>query len=181
MKQYKEEISEEYLDKIIAVAYGDASLLDKIKVYIDARKDERVKQILMQYKSTASVVHSIAKESLEDSIKTKRISKHPILTNALRFVVYRPAVSSAFVAGLIIILAAVILLKKPEPRQTYTRAQVELAEKQVKESFAIVAAVFNRSSNEIRNDVLDKKVGQKLQKGVSIINDILKERVENEN
>ncbi len=177
MKQYKEEISEEYLDKIIAVAYGDASLLDKLKVYMDARKDERIKQILLQYKSTASVVHSIAREDYRDSTNIKRVSKHPFMTYILRFVVYKPAVSSAFVAALIIILAAVVLLRKPEPKQTYTKAQVELAEKQVKESFAIVAAVFNRSSNEIRNDVLNKKVGGNLQKGVSIINDILTERI----
>lgn len=177
MKQFNKEISEEYLDKIIAVAYGDASLLDKIKVNMDARKDEKVKQILLKYKSTASVVHSIAKEDYQNSTNTRLVSKHAFPTNILRFVVYKPAVSSAFVAALIIILAAVVLLRKPEPKQTYTRAQVELAEKQVKESFAIVAAVFNRSSNEIRNDVLNKKVGGNLQKGVSIINDILTERI----
>jgi hypothetical protein len=177
MKQYKKEITEEYLGKIISAAYRDGNLFDRIKIHMDAKKDEKVSQLLIEYRTTANEVHSIAKEGYRGTVKNTEALKHKFLTNSLGFIIYRPAISSAIAAACIMIVFAVTMLNKPKPEPTYTKAQVEQAAKQVNESFAIIASVLRRSSNEITDDVLKKKVGGQLQKGVSIINDVLKERI----
>jgi hypothetical protein len=178
MKQHKKEITEEYIEKIISAAYRDGNLFDRIKIYLDARKDEKVKQLLTEYKSTASEVHSLAKEDYHAGVKNEEHAKQKFVSNILGFVIYKPAVSSALAAACVVIILAITMLNKPKPEPTYTKAQVEHAAKQVNKSFAIIASVLRRSSNEITNDVLEKKVGGQLQKGVSIINNVLTERIE---
>jgi hypothetical protein len=177
MKQHKKEITEEYIEKIISAAYRDGSLFDRIKIYLDAQKDEKVKELLSEYRNTANEVRSIAKEDYRGVMKNKVTAKHKLLTNAIGFIIYRPAVFSAIAAVCIMFVFAVTMLNKPKPEPTYTKAQVEQAAKQVNKSFEIIASVLRRSSNEITDDVLKKKVGGQLQKGVSIINDVLRERI----
>jgi len=47
-------IDEKLLDKIIAVAYSDAGLYDRMVVWINVRRDPEIKGLLDEYKLKAS-------------------------------------------------------------------------------------------------------------------------------
>ena len=50
-------IEEKLYDRIIAVAYNDASLVDRFVVYRMARKNPGIQNILNEFKATATAVH----------------------------------------------------------------------------------------------------------------------------
>ena len=51
-------IDEKLLDKIIAVAYSDAALYDRLVVWLNSKSDPEIKKLLDEYKLTAASVHS---------------------------------------------------------------------------------------------------------------------------
>ena len=55
-KKPSNKIEIELIDKIISVAYGDASIIEKIIVMWKAASDENVKNILEEYRATADKV-----------------------------------------------------------------------------------------------------------------------------
>ena len=60
-------IDEKLYEKIIAVAYKDASLIDKFIVYRKAKKDPGIQQLLNEFTETAMAVHNIKSDELPDS------------------------------------------------------------------------------------------------------------------
>lgn len=61
-------IDEEILDKIIAVAYKDASLKDRIRIYLLAKKDPEVKKLLSEYRETAGNIKKVPLDECPDSV-----------------------------------------------------------------------------------------------------------------
>ena len=81
---------------------------------------------------------------------------------------------SAGVAGMIIIaIVSIMFLNRPQPQHKYTKAQIELAEKQFKESLAIVGRVFSQAEKKFDEDVLNNQINKSLGKGFNLVNDIL--------
>ena len=60
-------IDEKLLDKIIAVAYGDAGLYDRLIVWMHARRDPEIKTLLDEYRLTAYSVHSLDEKKLPEA------------------------------------------------------------------------------------------------------------------
>ena len=63
-------IDENILDKIIAVAYKDASLKERISIYFLANKNPEVKKLLTEYNETAGNVRKVPLEECPDSVIT---------------------------------------------------------------------------------------------------------------
>ena len=55
----------------------------------------------------------------------------------------------------------------------YTKSEITLAEMQAKESFAIVVEIFNRTSNKMKEDVLNKKLNDPIKRIFNIFNNYL--------
>ena len=60
-------IDEKLLDKIIAVAYSDSGLYDRMIVWINARRYPEIDKLLDEYKLTASSVHSLDEKKLSEA------------------------------------------------------------------------------------------------------------------
>jgi hypothetical protein len=170
MPDKKNKIDEETLDKIISVAYKDAGLIDRLKIYFLAKKNSEVKRIYNQYSNTALGVKKIPLDEVPDSIieslqiKTVKVKKPFILKPAYIF-----ATSFLVVSALV----AVLLYQNKEEDQIYTKAEIELAEQQVKESLVIVNRIFKKTENLIQEEVLPKRIGKPIHKSLSIINEVL--------
>ena len=164
------DISEEILDKIIAVAYKDASLKDRINIYFLAKKNPEVNRLLKEYKETASNVKKVPLEECPDSviksleIKTGKEKKSFVIKPAYAF-----AIIVLFVSALVFVLTN----QNKEKEPVYTKAEVAQAEMQVKTSLAILNKVFKKTENLIEDDILPKRVGKPVQKSFSIINQVL--------
>jgi hypothetical protein len=162
-------INEEILDKIIAVAYKDASLNDRISIYFLAKKNPEIKSILSEYRETAGNVKKVPLEECPDSvvnsleIKTEKEKKSFIIKPSYVF-----AIVILFVSALVFVLT-----NQNKEKPVYSQTEVEQAEIQVKTSLAILNKVFKKTENLIEDDILPKRVGKPIQKSFSIINEVL--------
>jgi hypothetical protein len=171
------------IDKLISVAYGDAGIIDKIIVIWKARGDENVKNLLEEYRSTARKVRKMKNVELPDSVienvnglisSRKTTGNFSAKISYLFFTLFsRKAVP---LAGMVIVVLSVIsflIFNVPTPAHKYTKAEIELAETQLKQSLAIVGKVFTKAEKNFSQDILNKQLNKRLNKGYYLVNNIL--------
>ena len=186
MKFYK--IKEELHNKIVTVAYGDAGLVDIIKIYFLTLIYPNVKALLNEYKLTYKSVRSIEKEFMPEILlekvksktNTKKIKNDSFFFDFYTFIYARPLVSAAAVTLLVVGLIASALIKKPDYSITYSKEEIALANKQTRQAFAIVSGVLTKTENTLKNEILAKRVGHPIQKGLNIVNELFNEENNNE-
>lgn len=171
-------IKEELVDKIIAAAYGDAGILDKIIVGFQAVRNPEVKKLLKDYKETADAVHSLLQAECPDALvkatgdRIKYQSKYEKKKSPVSFL-RRPVFKFA-AAALVIGVVSFLLIQKPKHEAKYSKAEAELAEKQVKESLAIVGKVLRKTQYKVTDEVLGGQVSPPIKKSINLINDLFK-------
>jgi hypothetical protein len=170
MQDMKHKIDEEVLNKIIAAAYKDGGLVERIKVHLLSKKYPEVKRIFDEYRATAEKIKNVPLDkcpgSVVESIQTKTANQN-------KFFILKPAYIFAAAFLVVTITASLIWFKSKEEKPVYTKAEIELAEEQVKESLAIVNKVFKKTENLIQDEVLPERVGKPIRKSLTIINDVL--------
>ena len=173
-------IDEKLYDKIIAVAYNDSSLVDKIIIYIKARRNPEVQTLLNEFKETASAVRNIQSKELPEvvvnTVKSRIVknSKEDFIGNIIYSkIVSRPLLSSGLAAIIVIVLAAILFFNQPQRTPQYTKAQIKIAEKQLAESLAIVNKVFNKAEQQFDKEVIPNIINKNTDKGFNLINDLL--------
>ena len=173
MKQTKA-ISEEYLDRIICVAYGDAGFLDRIKIYLDARRDPEIKKILAEHKETAKKVHLISPEEYHGNIPVmKKSHTNNSLLNYLYIFFKGPVISGAIALMIMAGIAGYFLTNNNHRMNGYTKQQLIIANQQAKESFAIVASILDRTKDDLRNNIINEKINKPIKMGLTIVNKYL--------
>ena len=168
MKSIKE-IPEQYLNKIISVAYGDASFWDKIKIYFDALRNTAVKEILYEYKETSKQVHMISYEEYHGEIPVKFSNTTAWIFNNLYIFFKRPIISTAMVLMIIGGAVGYLIINSGHSSPKYTKQELRIADQQAKESFALVASIFDRTKNELKNKIFNEKVNKPINKGLTIV------------
>jgi hypothetical protein len=172
-------IDEKLLDKIIAVAYGDAGWYDRFVIWMNARRTPGIEKILAEYKLTAKSVHHLIEtdlpESTLNSVRQRiiRKSQNDFIGSIIYSFASKPLLSASTVGIIIITIVSVLLFYKPQPEQKYTKAEIELAQQQLGESFAIVNKVFQNTEKTLDADVISKHVSKPLNKGLIYLNDYL--------
>jgi hypothetical protein len=174
-------VEEKLLNRIIAVAYNDATLWEKFKVYKLAIQDPEVKIILHEYRKVADQTHNVDMEYCSDEIveNVKNITRvkpgkdNSLLFDLYSFVFRRPAVSTAIFSVIIIALVSTFIIKRPEIHQQYSKQEIELADQQIKHSLALIAGVFKRTTLTIEDDVLTNRVSKPIKESFNLVNDYL--------
>jgi len=178
--QYK--ISDEFLNKIISVAYGDAKLSEKISIFFAARKNRLIKDLLNDYRLTARNVKSIRNEKCPDRVIQKVFKDTGIRENNLnsawlnsfKFLFNKPIFSTTAAILIAAITVLILLLRQPSVPPAYSDAQVIAAQKQVKKSLAMVGRVFEKTEFTLDDQILLKKVAPPIYQSFTIINDLFK-------
>lgn len=181
-------MDEKLLNRIISVAYGDASLFEKYKIYRLANKNSEIRNLLNNYKRTAKHTHSIKLESVSDEVlkkvkNTTNIDENnnkSMLFDFYTFVFRRPAFTAAIVGIFILAIISTFVIKRPEIHQQYTQQEIETADKQVKQSLALIAGVFKKTSLTVEKDVLTDRVSLPLMESFNLVNDFLQGENKNE-
>lgn len=173
-------IDEKLLNKIIAVAYKDAGMNNRIVVWMKSKKNPEVNSLLHEYRLTANSVHSFEEERLSEAILKRTYNKigqkeksSSTVPSIHQFIFSKPLISSAAIGLLIIAIASVLLFYNPRPEQKYTKAEIELAQQQFEQSLAIVGKVFHNTEKKLDVEVLSKHVSKPLNKGLIYLNDYL--------
>jgi hypothetical protein len=173
-------IDEKLYNKIIAVAYNDASLFDKFIVYSRARNNVEIQTLLNEFKETAAAVRSIQSKELPETV-VNTVKSRIVKNNRKDFIgniiysklISRPLLSSGLAAIIVIILAAILFFNQPQRTPQYTNAQIKIAEKQLAESLAIVNKVFSKAERQLNKEVIPNIINKNTDKGFNLINDLL--------
>lgn len=182
------EISEELLNKIVSVAYGDASLIDKIKIRKLAKIQPVVSSLLEEYKKTAKSVHSIKMDECPSEIvnSSKEIgnisteSKSSIFLDFYTAVFSKPIVSAATVIILTIAIITSVFIDRSGTYGGYTLEEIERANRQTRQALAIVSGIFSKTQNSLTNDIIISKVSKPINEGMNTVNKLFSEK-ENQN
>ncbi len=168
-------INKDLEEKIIAVAYGNSSIIDKIKIWFLSLKNQQVKILLNDYKTTANAVHQIDEEKFPDKVLAAVNNKIDFENEAGQMFSFFNT-KLAVVGSLITIICFAIIFyftffNQSSTNTKYSEAEIELAQKQARESLEIVAKVFRRTEANLDRDILTKKISKPLNEGLSIVSD----------
>lgn len=183
------EIAEEMVDKIISVAYGDASLWVKIKVMRFVSQNGEALNLLNSYKKVSAEVKQLGEEEfpheLCKSIELKTISapktNNRFIYDFLSIVLARPIVSAATSVILIAAIVTSLIINKPvQYNYNYSAVEITEAEKQAEYALSVVSKFLNETHSTLQREVLGKVVAEPFDKSLQIVNNLL-EGDQNEN
>jgi len=166
-------LSQEYIDKIVLVAYGDGGFVDEIKIYLDARKNPELKKLLNEYRQTAKEVRSLKNEIYTGQTNIKVQKKNNLIEYFIKAFVRKPVFSAAFTLLLIGGISSYLILSNNSPNYNYTQTEVIKAERDLNESFSIINAYFNQTSNAIEINVIKEKINEPIEKSIKVLNNYL--------
>jgi len=182
-KKESNNLDQKLTDKIIKVAYGDAGISDKIYIHLVAATNREIKDLLEEYEHTAKAVQNVKREVVSDhlieSVKSYTIGKEHRESFASRFLnaffmLYAKRAIPATVLGIIIVLiVSFFVFRTPDPAHKYSKAEIELAEKQFRQSMVIIGEAFQNAEKSFSNEVLNKQVNKNLNRGYYLVNNIL--------
>ena len=170
-------------DKTINVAYGDAGIIEWFYIRFRALTNNEIKSLLEEYKKIATAVRNLKQEDVpEHIIKTvdnytnSSNQRKPIfsaITSELFTLWNKKAIPATVLGILIAMIISFILLREPAQTSKYSKAEIERAEKQLKQSLAIVGKAFQTAEKNFSDEVLNKQVNKNLNRGYFLVNNIL--------
>lgn len=177
------DLTDKMLNRIISTAYGDASIIDKIKIFYAASRSKEVRDLLNSYKKTAAEVkqlgEKICPDELLESITHKNIPiakyKNPFTSDFLAIIFTRPIISAATTIVLIAAIITALIINKPV-KYNYTQAEIINAEKQAEHAFTIVNKIFKETHLTLQKEILNERVAKPISKSIGIVNNLFKEK-----
>lgn len=171
-------MNEKLLNRIISVAYGDSSLLEKIKIHRLAKTNPEIKTLLDTYSNTAEKTHRIELEQYPNKI-AEEIKRTIIKQNKYEkslgydlysFVFGRPALSATILSIIILALISTFVFQRPEIHEQYSKQEIEAADLEVKQSLALIANVFKKTTSTVENEVLTERVSKPIKESLNLVN-----------
>ena len=175
-------ISEELLDRIISVAYGNASFLEKRRIEKLASKNEKAHELLNEYKSTANAVHSIQKEEYEGKLKLQTISEpnSSMFDDVYLILIAKPLVSAAATIILIFAITFSLFNNRELTYEGYSLAEVQKANLESKQALLIVNKIFSKATQQLTDDILINEVSKPIKEGMNTVNKLFNKEKRNE-
>ena len=188
MNEKKKNIDPEIKNLIIETAYESASFLGKMRAEKLMKSNPELKTLYEEYKSTADSVHSLHKEEMPDSVLinteqmtgTKLSRKSSSFFDDLLSIFYaKPQIAFAATAIVIGFLTFSIFLKNDSSTidfesSQYTRAEVELANRQAKHALLLVSQVLTTTSNKVADEIIPNRVVKPINESFEYVNDLFK-------
>jgi len=182
-KKESNNLDQKLIDKIIKVAYGDAGIVDRIYVNFKSSLDQKIKELLKEYKHTVNAVHTLKQENAPDHIiesvknytigKEQKESLSSRFSSALFMLFGKKAIPVTALGIVLILIVSFFVFREPAPARKYSKAEIELAEKQFEQSLAIVGKAFENAEKKFSDEVLSKQVNKNLNRGYYLVNNIL--------
>jgi hypothetical protein len=182
-KKDSNKIDQKLIDKIIRVAYGDAGIFNRLYILWKTSTNKEIKKLFDEYKLTAKLVHRLELEEVPSHlIQSVRLNinskeKSNIFTSFILKVFYdvfgNKAIPASVLGVILVIVISFLIFNEPSPSHKYSKTEIELAEKQFKQTFAIVGRAFENAEKSFSDEILNKQVNKKLNKGYYLVNNIL--------
>ncbi|MCX6150441.1 MAG: hypothetical protein NTX22_07975 [Ignavibacteriales bacterium] len=177
---------------IINTAYGDASIIQRLKVFHHLKKCSNCKSLYLEHKIAAEALHVLPEMECPDSIIQKiesRIGERKF--EATSFLVdfysiftrvsYKTAIVSVVTIAVLVVFAISLRNNnKSNDATKYSTLEVEHANEQAKQALALVGKVLNSTQSRLEKEILTKQVANPLNKSLNAINDLFKSGEKNE-
>jgi hypothetical protein len=176
------EPNEEMINKIISVAYKDATLMDKFIVMRTAAQNPEIREMLSSYRQTAKDVEGLREEEFPDDLLKNVIRKNlPALKNKNSFwfdfystVFSRPVISVFTTIVLITAIVTTLIVNKPAKiSYHYSQSEINAADLQARKALAIVGKFFKQTRSTLENEIMNERVAKPINNGIGIVNNIL--------
>lgn len=182
-------MEDKIINKIISVAYNDASWIDKIKIYSLSKSNPEVKKLLEDYKANSKIVKHIKVENCPEALieRTSKLTKATVVKEkSLVYDIYcllfgRPIIAVSILTIIIAAIISTFLFNQPETQQNYTPQEIILAEAQTKHSLSIVTSVFKKTKRTVEDDVLTNRVSKPIKQTFILVNEFFLGENKNEN
>ena len=171
------------IDKIIKVAYGDAGLFDWIFIYLKSITNDEVKSLLKEYTYTAQTVHKLKGREVPNylSERVKNITGgnniRDLILPRISFGIVsffgNKAIPATVFGIIFLVVISFFVLIKQTPTHKYSKTEIELAQKQLKQSLAIVGRTFQKAEKSFSKDVLNNQINKNLSRGYFLVNNLL--------
>lgn len=174
-------ISEELQNRIISVAYGNASFLEKRRIEKLASQNEEINKLLVEYRNTANAVKTIKKEEYSGELKIKTIEpSRTILEDIYLVLIGKPAVLVISTALIIFAITFSLFNNQELTYEGFSIAEVQKASIETKQALQIVNNIFSKTEDKIKYDILTKEVSKPINAGMSTVNKLFKKEKKNE-
>lgn len=171
-------LTDEMKDKIISAAYGDASLLDRIKIFYLIKKNDEARKLFLEYRKTAGEVRQLGEEEYPESIaravESKTIGENRsgnFLFDLYSVIISKPLISAATTFILVAAITVALIVNKPIEYK-YSEAEIIKADQQTRHALAIVENIFRQTQSTLQKEVLGEKVAKPINHGIGIINNL---------
>lgn len=178
------EVSEKLISKIISVAYGNASWIDRIQVKKLIKKDLEIKALYENYCKTAEIVHSLKIEEYENKQVVPEEQFNAVYKNKstieeiYSIFLGKPIVYSSAVTVLLISILFSVFSNREITYNGYTLAEVKKANIDSRQAISIVAGIFNKTSTTLKTDILYKEVSAPIKEGINTVNKLFNKEIE---
>lgn len=176
-------MDDKLLNSIIRVAYGEASFLEKLKIRKLAEGNSEIRGLLEKHIQIANTSRNLEAEAFPQELlkNVKNITKvgspkeKSLFFDIYSFIFMRPAISAAIFSVIILSLISTLVFKRPEIHQQYSRQEIEVADQQVKQSLALIASVFKKTTTTVEKDILTERVSKPIKESFNLVNEYLEE------
>ena len=176
-------LDQKLIDRIINVAYGDAGFFELIYVHFKSISNNEIKSLLDEYRRIAKKVHNIKQEEVPNYISekinniaggtNKQDSIFSRISSGFFYFIGNKAVPATVFGLIFIVVISFFALKEQTPTYKYSKSEIELAQKQFKQSLAIVGRTFQKAEQSFNKEVLQNQINKNLNRGYFLVNNIL--------
>jgi len=174
-------MNDKIVDKIINCAYRDAGLFTKIQIFILTMKDREVKELYCKYRATASEVRKIKEdelpercvEKINENAGLKPSKDTSFFTDIVILFTSKPMIASFAAFVLLGILITAIYIKRPEQQIEYSQEEILKAGNDAKLVFETINKAFEKTKNEIEEEIFKDKIAMPLNKSLNKISKII--------
>jgi len=166
-------------NKIIAAAYGEVSFFEKRKIYKLIKTNNEAAELYNEHRKAAKEFQALKNISCPDELvkNAKRkilVEQNKLsLLNRIYFILFKnPAVTFTAATVFLFVVSFVLLSNLNNQKSQYSHAQIELANKQTEQAFAIVSKVFSNSQRTLENNILRKQLGYPIKTSINEINNL---------
>ena len=180
MRKMSYKITEMLYNKIVSVAYGEGSILDKVRIRYLAAKDNEIKKIFLASQNIAKAVRNLDEEQFPEEILKKVEGKTILLKSTGSFflndfisiLLAKPLVSTVTAILVVTTITLSLLMNKPSDT-VFSRDEIVNADKQARYALAIVNKIFTQTNSTLKEEVLTNRVSKPFNDGYNFINNLI--------
>ncbi len=174
-------MDEKLKNKIIESAYKKLSFFEKRSLAKLLKSNEEAAKLYNEHHRAAEKLHSLKSITCPDELVKnvkRKISvegKKASILQRIYFIAFKNQVVTFAVAVTVLSVVFFVLVSDfNNSKSQYTQAQIELADKQTEQAFAIVSKVFVNSQHTLEANILGEQVGYSIKNSINEINNLFK-------